>query len=115
MKTKRVEEVVGKCIDFDKEFECPNCNTLLVPVCINLGTIGGRKDDKLYCSRNFPVDCSPKYTYVGWLDENPSSGERHKGKRRRGSQSPVLPTSSPCARRRVDGNLDEDSSPVPRA
>ena len=80
MITKSVGEVTGKCIDFDKEFKCPSCRKLLVPVCVNLGTVRpkGAKDDRLYCSRDFPEDCSqygcPKYMYVGWLENYRETG-----------------------------------------
>ncbi|MBA7624522.1 hypothetical protein ES703_31931 [subsurface metagenome] len=96
MITKRVDEVMGKCINFNDEFHCPGCRKLLVPVCVNLGTIKAGKGAltpeearkysagefrgklELYCSRNFPPDCSkygcPKYSYVGWLERYRQTG-----------------------------------------
>jgi len=72
LKTKEVHEVIGKCIDFGREFNCPECHRLLVPVCVNLGTIRRGEDDKLYCTHNFPEDCSqygcPRYIFVSWLE-----------------------------------------------
>lgn len=76
--TKRVDEVAGKCIDFNGEFRCPGCRILLVPACVNLGKVKVGKEEKLYCSREFPQDCSeygcPKYSYVGWLERYRMSG-----------------------------------------
>ncbi|MEM2582248.1 MAG: hypothetical protein QXD09_05535 [Candidatus Caldarchaeum sp.] len=74
VKTKDVEWCAfeRRCIDFDREFHCPCCGKLLVPVCVNLGLIKlkGEEECKLYCNRNFPDDCSqygcPKYNHVYW-------------------------------------------------
>lgn len=81
--TKRVSEVDGKCINFNDEFRCSECHALLVPVCVNLGRITvGKEEEKLYCSRNFPDDCSkygcPKYSYVGWLEHYRLTGKLEK-------------------------------------
>ena len=83
MITKRVSEVDNKkCINFNDEFRCPKCRQLLVPVCVNLGTVKVGKETKLYCSRNFPDDCSkygcPKYSYVWWLECYRETGKLEK-------------------------------------
>lgn len=58
-----------KCVDWNGEFRCPSCGKLLVPICVNLGVFA---DNKLYCGRDFPDDCSkfgcPKYCYVYWSE-----------------------------------------------
>jgi len=70
METRNIEQVAfdKKCIDFDGEFQCPECKVLLVPICVNLGMV----EEKFYCSgRRFGLSCSePEYKivrkYVYW-------------------------------------------------
>jgi len=66
---KDIKYVVWKkCIDFNGELRCPECNTWLYPVCVNLGMVG----KKFYCTHKFPKNCKefgcPKYHYVRWVE-----------------------------------------------
>jgi len=71
LKTKDIEYVAyeKKCINFNGEFSCPSCRTILYPVCINLGMI---RNKRFYCYRGFPENCQeygcPKYIYVDWKE-----------------------------------------------